>query len=290
MNSMTGFGKCEVSAENRKIRMDIKTVNHRFLDISIRAPYFLGEFEADIRQCVKDRLGRGRVEITVQYASHAQEGGTLVNFSLVSSYLTAVKQICEVFPVHNDIGVSQLMALPDVVAMQPGEDDAAVIRGLIIEAARGALDELQTARAAEGEGLARDMLARLDLLSEAAALIDAREEAVVENYRARLHARIAELTGSLPVNTERLEQEVAVFADRCNVTEEVVRIKSHIGQFRSVATEDGPVGKKLDFICQELNREFNTIGSKAQDADITSQVIAAKAEVEKIREQVQNIE
>lgn len=290
MNSMTGFGKAEAADSDRKICIEMKSVNHRYLDISIRAPHFLGQFEAEIRRAVKEHISRGRVEITVLYASRAPETGTLVNLSLVGGYLEAVSQICSAYGVPNDITVSQLVSLPDVVTAQPAEADAEMIRALISAAAHGALRELMQARAAEGAELAADMLPRLALLRCAADEIAAREEDVVCAYRSRLTQRIADLTADLSVEPQRIEQEVALFADRCNVTEEVVRVRSHIEQFAQMAAAEGPVGKNLDFLLQELNREFNTIGSKAQDAQVTDRVIAAKAELEKIREQIQNIE
>ena len=290
MNSMTGFGKCEVSSGTRKVRVEVKTVNHRYLDINIRMPLFLGELEAEIRSAIKTHLSRGRVEIAVQYASQGEESGTMVNYSIISGYLAAVEEIASRFAIPNDTSVSQLMLLPDVISTQPGDKDLEIIRGLLKEAAEGALDELVAARKREGEQLKKDMTARLAILEEAADRIEEREPLVVDGYRTRLRARIAELQPTLPLHEERLEQEVAVFADRCNVTEEVVRIRSHIGQFRSLSKKEGPVGKNLDFILQELNREFNTVGSKAQDTEVTNAVIAAKAEIEKIREQVQNIE
>ncbi len=290
MNSMTGFGKSEQTKDGHKLRIEVKSVNHRFLDISIRSPRFMMYLEENIRSLIKKKLNRGRVDVFVTYSAEASVTKTMkVDFSLMDSYVRASNEIAEKFDMKNDVTVSQLMRLPDAITFEDNEEDT-VIKELLATNLEAALDELIMARANEGENLAQDIIKRLNTIQEKALEIKARGYVVLDEYRLKLQDRISELLSGTPIDEQRLAQEIAYMADRCNVTEELVRIKSHVGQFIESTKNKGALGRNMDFIVQELNREFNTIGSKSQDSAILQTVITCKGEVEKIREQIQNIE
>lgn len=291
MNSMTGFGKSEIAVDGRKLRIEIKTVNHRFLDINIRSPRFLSFLEDEVRKAVKARLARGRVELFVGYSSEREDAKkVVVDMPLILAYIEAANEITSTTGMENDVTASLVMRLPDAVSYEEAANDEDALRSLMQQTLSAALDELQAARAREGAELQKDIEKRLALLEGYAAGIKERAGTVVQEYKQKLEDRLAELlSGSgAQIDPQRLAQEVALYADRCNITEELVRIRSHLSHFLD---SSGPAqGRNMDFIVQELNREFNTIGSKAQNTDILNNVIAAKGEIEKIREQIQNIE
>ncbi len=291
MKSMTGFGKSEISSEGRKIRVEIKSVNHRYLDVNVRMPRFLLFLEDDIRKTLKAVLSRGRIDVFVNFTSEREDAKTVaVDISVIHGYLNAAARIKAELGVENDIKSSDLLRLPDAVAFEENEADEDALRSLLIDAVRGAAAELIAAREAEGMQLVADVNGRLKDILRLSEQIAQKEEIVLEEYRLKLKQRIESLMESVPVDETRLAQEIAIYADKCNVTEEVVRIKSHVEQFAAAAKSGLPQGRNLDFIVQELNREFNTIGSKSGDAEITKMVIAGKVEIEKIREQIQNLE
>ncbi len=290
MNSMTGFGKCELEVDGRKLRVEMKSVNNRFLDMNIRQPRFMMQYEDAVRQFVKSHLSRGRVDIFINYSCIREDAkGLTVDLGLAAAYVNAARQIAEATGVADDLSVSHILRLPDVVSCEEDEDEQAV-KALLLRCLEGAVAELKNARAREGAQLKADILERLDMLAGFAQSISLKEDTVVSEYRQKLTERLAELLGGAAIDEQRLAQEVAIYADRANITEEIVRIKSHVKQFKNLAVQAGAQGRNMDFIVQELNREFNTIGSKSQDADIMKTVIAAKGEIEKIREQIQNIE
>ncbi len=291
MKSMTGFGKSEIAIDGRKLRIEIKTVNHRFLDISVRQPRFLMQMEEYIRKCVKERLARGRVELFINYASERDDSKkVVVDLPLITAYKDAARRIAEATGVEDDLTAARLMRLPDAVNYEEEEMTEEMLKELVDVNLTHALDELIAARTREGAELKKDIVYRLNLLIELAQSIKSREHTVVADYKKRLEDRMAELLDGAEVDAQRIAQEVAFYADRCNITEELVRIQSHVQHFLDSTTQDGAQGRNMDFIVQELNREFNTIGSKSQDQDITQAVIVAKGEIEKIREQIQNIE
>lgn len=291
MNSMTGFGKSEQIADGRKIRVEIKSVNNRFLDINIRQPRFMICFEELIRSCIKNNIQRGRVDVFIYFSSDRNDSKIIsVDASLVEGYIKAAKQISEQTGAKNDLTVSQILKLPDVVSIEDNESDETDLKQLLLSAIEEAVNELKTARKTEGEQLEADIFKRLELLSDINNDIKQYENTVVEEYRNKLKERLEVVLDSNMIDEQRLAQELAIYADRVNITEELVRIDSHISGFKSLAKEDGAQGRNMDFIVQELNREFNTIGSKAQNNFILKDVLAAKGEIEKIREQIQNVE
>lgn len=290
MKSMTGFGKGEAARDGRRVRVELKSVNHRYLDVAMRMPPFLMTYEIPIRQQLSTRLSRGRVEVIVAYEAGSGAGGARLNLKLAAAYAQAAAEAASSLGIPDDFATSALLSRPDVLVVEPAAEDAELVGELIRDALDAALSGLIAARVQEGSKLLCDILGRLDLLGAFADRIEARKDMVTEEYRRRLAGRVEVLLHGTAPDAERMAQEVAFFADRCDVTEEIVRIRSHLEQFRSRCREEGPVGKPLDFIVQELNREFNTIGSKSQDTEITAAVIDGKAEIEKIREQIQNVE
>ncbi len=291
MKSMTGFGKSEIAIDGRKLRVEIKTVNHRFLDISIREPRFMMFLEDEVRKYLKQQLSRGRVDVFMYYSSERDDAKkVLVDMPLITAYIAAAKEITSTCGVQNDLTVSQLMRLPDAVTYEDENSDEAALRTLLYTNLDAALAELKESRNREGLQLKKDMIQRLDTILEFVDEIAMKEDVVVKEYKIKLKDRLTEILDGAEVDEQRLAQEVAFYADRCNITEELVRIKSHVKQFKAAAEENAPQGRNMDFIVQELNREFNTIGSKTQDQEILKKVIAGKGEIEKIREQIQNIE
>jgi len=291
MKSMTGFGKSEITEDGRKVRVEIKSVNHRYLDINIRMPRFLLFLEEDVRKYLKNVLNRGRIDVFINYSSEREDAKSVtIDISVLHGYMSAAKRIETEMGVENDLRASDLMRLPDAVQFEENENDESALRQLLLKAVESASSELIAAREAEGAQLLSDVSARLSAILKFSEEIAGKEEDVLQEYRAKLKQRIESLLDSALLDETRLAQEVAIFADKCNVTEEVVRIKSHVEQFLSASASGLPQGRNLDFIVQELNREFNTIGSKSADAHITKLVIAGKVEIEKIREQIQNLE
>lgn len=291
MNSMTGFGKSEVEVDGRKLRVEVKSVNNRFLDVNIRQPRFLMPYEEMVRSYIKKNIGRGRIDVFINYSCEREDAKSItMDWSLVNAYVKAAQEIAQKTWVKNDITVSHILRMPDVVTYEENFDDEAAMKQLLTTGLDGAITELKKARAREGGQLQQDIEARLDVLEEVADVIAQKEHTVVQEYKQKLEERLQELLGGASVDEQRVAQEVAIYADKANITEEIVRIRSHVKQFKKLAGQEGAQGRNMDFIVQELNREFNTIGSKSQDTDIMKRVITAKGEIEKIREQIQNIE
>ena len=291
MKSMTGFGKNEITIDGRRLRVEIKSVNQRFLDINIRLPRFLMFLEEEIRKYIKSRISRGRVDVFLNYYSEREDSKKVnVDLGLISAYYKAAQEIEKSLGIEGSVTVSELMRLPDAVTFEENDGDEEAFKQLVLKTLEGAVDELIAAREEEGEKLMKDIRMRLETILSYAQKVEAKEDVVVKEYRDKLKERLSVLLEGADVDEARLAQEVAIFADKCNITEEVVRIKSHVKHFEEAEKSDKPQGRNLDFIVQELNREFNTIGSKSSDAEITGIVIAGKGEIEKIREQIQNIE
>ncbi|MEG0833845.1 MAG: YicC/YloC family endoribonuclease [Christensenellaceae bacterium] len=288
---MTGFGKSEIAIDGRKVRVEIKSVNHRFLDISIRQPRFLMFLEDDVRKLLKMHLNRGRIDVFINYSSEREDAKkVLVDMPLVRAYVEAANQIVKQTEIKDNLAISHIMRLPDVVTYEEEDSDEEALKNLLTINLNAALAELMDARQREGNQLKNDIVKRLDLILESVQRIHEKEDTVVDEYKQKLNDRLKEILDGTEVDQQKLAQEVAFFADRCNITEEIVRIKSHVKHFKASMEENTPQGRNMDFIVQELNREFNTIGSKSQDMEIVEAVIAGKGEIEKIREQIQNIE
>ena len=290
MYSMTGYGRCREALDGREMTVELKTVNHRFLDVGLRLPRGLLFLEDPLRKALSARLSRGHVDVFLTYRNMRDDAKEVsVDTALVNAYVAALDRITGLTTFSDDRSITRLAQMPDVLTVTEKDDDQEAVTALMLAALGGALDALLSMRAKEGQALSDDLLARLDTLERIAGEIGTRAPDVVLEYKARLEARIAELLGTTP-DPQRVAQEVALMADRAAIDEELVRLGSHIAQLRESSKLDEPVGRKLDFLVQELNREVNTIGSKASDLAIGALVVEAKAEIEKIREQVQNIE
>ena len=290
MLSMTGYGRCQIEMDGREMTVEVKSVNHRFLDISFRLPRTLSFLDDAVRKGVNSRLARGHVDVFVNYANHRQDARVVrVDTGLALAYKEALCELAGTVGCDSNASLSEYMRLPDVLSVEERAEDQDVVRELFCKALDGALDMLIAMRAQEGESMKRDILDKALKIEIIRDKVAERAPLVVTEYRDKLHQRIAQLTEG-EIDEARLITEVAIFADRAAIDEELVRLVSHIKQIRATVELKEPVGRKLDFLVQELNREVNTIGSKASDTMIAQCVVDAKGEIEKLREQVQNIE
>lgn len=296
IKSMTGFGRGEFVDDAAKVTVEIRAVNHRYLDIFVKMPRKYTFAEESIKAAVKEKLHRGKVEISVSVDNTGQSDSDVkLDKDLAAKYYRALMELSEEFKVGELTGpsLSLLAKMPDVIrTVAAEEDEEAVIRRLL-SATSAAVEDICSMREAEGARLADDLTARADIISDIRERIEARAPQIEKEYAVKFKARVEELLeGVYEVPEERVALEAAVFADKSNITEELVRLDSHISQLRGFLSYDGDeaIGKKIDFLIQEMNREANTIGSKANDKEITSMMLDLKAEIEKVREQVQNIE
>ena len=290
MKSMTGYGRCQMELDGREMTVEVKSVNHRFLDISYRLNRELSFLDDTVRKGVGAKLARGHVDVFVSYANHRQDAKEVrVDTLLAVAYQKAVRELAEAVGKEDVLPLSDYTRLPDVLTVQEKEDDHQAVRELFSDALSGALDQLIQMREQEGERMREDILEKIGNIEHIRDQIAGRAPMVVLEYRDKLHQRIAALTEG-EIDESRLITEVAIFADRAAIDEELVRLLSHTKQIRATVELAEPVGRKLDFLVQELNREVNTIGSKASDTQIAQWVVEAKGEIEKLREQVQNIE
>ena len=289
---MTGFGRCEVSEGDRKFTVEMKGVNHRYLDANIRMPKKLNFFDSAIRTVLKQYVTRGKVDIFITYEDFAENQVALkYNESLAKEYLDAFKKMEETFGLENDIRVSTVSRCPEVLTMEEQSADEDELWKGLKKALEGALKQFVETRGIEGENLKNDIIAKLDGMSEKVACIEVRSPEIVAEYRAKLEEKVKELLADTQKDEGRIAAEVVIFADNICTDEEVVRLKSHIAHMKETfATEENGIGRKLDFIAQEMNREANTILSKANDIEVSNYAIDLKTEIEKVREQIQNIE
>lgn len=290
-NSMTGFGRANLLVDGREMTVELKSVNHRYLDLSFRMPRHISFLEDEIRRFLTEKLTRGHVDVFLTYRNSRNDARTVVfDDSLLEAYLAAAAVCSQKYGLRNDMSVTGALKLPDVADVAEAEEDREAVVSLLLDTLSNAVEELICMRRLEGERLCADLLKRLDTLLDIRAAIAERAPCVVEDYRNKLNERIAAILTTAEIDQTRLATEVALFADKANIDEELVRLLSHAAAARELLENGIAVGRKLDFIVQEMNREFNTIGSKANDKDITALVIEGKAEIEKIREQVQNLE
>ena len=292
LKSMTGFGRCEVSEGDRKFTVEMKGVNHRYLDANIRMPKKLNFFDSAIRTVLKQYVTRGKVDIFITYEDLTENQVSLkYNESLAKEYLDAFKKMEETFGLENDIRVSTVSRCPEVLTMEEQSADEDELWKGLKKALEGALKQFVETRGIEGENLKNDIIAKLDGMSEKVACIEVRSPEIVAEYRAKLEEKVKELLADTQMDEGRIAAEVVIFADKICTDEEVVRLKSHIAHMKETfATEENGIGRKLDFIAQEMNREANTILSKANDIEVSNYAIDLKTEIEKVREQIQNIE
>ena len=290
--SMTGFGMGEYKDDKYNISVECKTINHKYLDVNPRLPRKVSFLEDRLRQLVKDYISRGRVDMFIKFDTVSSSGAKLVyDEDLAKQYFEILKRIKDGFDLKQEINPVEISKFPEVVSVTEAEDDEEILWNALREASEKALMSLSNMRKEEGTKLEKDIIERSNLLEKYIDDVERFSDTVVEDYRSRLNQRIGEiLENPALVDEARLAHEVAIYADKSSITEEIVRFRSHINQLRNTIVNDDSIGRKLDFLIQEMNREVNTIGSKSSAIDITNLVIQIKAELEKIREQVQNIE
>lgn len=291
IKSMTGYGKSEQTIDSLNVTVEIKSVNHRYFEFSARVPREYGFLEEKLKKYCNSLITRGKVECYVSVEDlEEREMEVNVNETLAAGYVKALKELSERFGLKDDISAVTLSRYPDVITLHKASEDEERIWNAVKTVAETAVSKFIEMRETEGSKLRGDILSRADHIIECVEFIEGRSPETVREYNEKLKQRMKELLGDAAVDEQRLLNEAAIYADKIAVDEETVRLRSHISQLREFMNSSEAIGRKLDFLVQEINREANTIGSKAQDVDIAKKVIAIKAEVEKIREQVQNIE
>lgn len=291
IKSMTGFGRCEIMEGSRKYTVEMKSVNHRYLDVSIKMPKKLYMFESAIRSELKNYASRGKVDIFITLEDFSESNAVVkYNRELAREYMSYLEEMAEEFHLDNDVRVSALSRYPEVFTMEEAQTDEEELWKELRKAFQGAAEQFVASRVAEGEQLRADLIEKLDGMLERVSFIEARSPQIVKEYREKLESKVQELLGDVKVDEARLLTEVAIFADKSCVDEEIVRLKSHVATTKATLISGGDIGRKLDFIAQEMNREANTTLSKSNDLEISNCAIELKTEIEKVREQIQNIE
>jgi len=292
IKSMTAYGRAELKHGDNLYVAEIKGVNNRYCDVVLRIPRKFQQLEKDLKGLISSRIRRGRIETTIQTANGSGEApySLELNLPLADAYLKIFRQLADHFGIDEKINIDTLLQLKDLLLFKPEEVDLEEERPCLMEVLDKALDSFEEMRALEGAEIEKDFIRRLGLVEQYLGEIHKRAPQVVEEYSIRLKENINKMTQDIEINEEKIYQEVAFFAERSDITEEIVRIRSHLKQFGSFLQVDDAMGRRLDFLLQEFNREVNTIGSKGSDALISKYVVEMKAELEKIREQVQNVE
>ncbi len=290
IKSMTGFGRGEYENEGRTYTVDIKSVNHKYSDISVRLPRFLNTVEDKIRKRVSNAISRGKVDVFVTFENYGSQGSTIrINRELAKEYIKELKLLADETDLKFDVNVIDISKFPEILKLEDDEDEELIANELMI-ALENALNNFVSMREVEGAKLVEDIENRIHVIEGKVKEITKFSSTLVEEYIQKLEARVKELMKDNTVDESRLMQEIVIFSDKSSIEEELTRLASHISQFKNLIKESSPIGKKIDFLIQEINREVNTIGSKANCLDITNRVIEIKTEVENIREQIQNVE
>lgn len=291
IKSMTGYGRCEHIDESKKIVIDIRSVNHRYCDVSVKVPRSYAYLEDKIREYVSGEISRGKVEVFVYIENYTNDDKVVtLDHVLSENYYNVLTELKETYNLRHDIGLSDLARFSDIFVTRQQEEDKDKAWELVSGCLKSAVNDFVAMRLREGERLKENLIEKSETIQGLIAKIEERSPEIVKEYEARLRARIEELLGNLQVDEGRLLTEVGVMADRVCIDEELVRLKSHFVELEKILALSEPVGRKLDFLVQEINRETNTIGSKANDFGIASLVVEIKSEIEKLREQIQNIE
>lgn len=291
IKSMTGFGRSEIVKGNRKISVEIKSVNHRYLEVGIKMPKKLNVFESRMRDLLKKYATRGKIDIFINYEDDSESQVNLkFNQNIADEYMAIFNNMSEKYNLKNDMTVGGLARFPEVITMDEVQEDEEELWHFIEEAMKAALEQFVNTRILEGENLKKDLLGKLDHMEELVAFVEKRSPEIMKEYRSKLESKVKELLGDTTIDESRIATEVIIYADKICVDEETVRLRSHIEHARKCLNEDGGIGRKMDFIAQEMNREANTTLSKANDIEISNAAIDLKTEIEKVREQIQNIE
>ena len=290
IKSMTGYGKSNLSINSREYQVEIKTVNHKYIDTNIRMPRAISYLEEDIRKLITSKLKRGKVDISITFENYSKDGNDIrINTELAKMYIENLRKLAEDENLSSNIEVTEITKLPDVLTIKSNLDEKQ-IKEELLQVVEDAINQLIDMRKNEGKRISDDILAKISQVEEKKDEIFALSTGLIDEYVVKLEARIKEIIRTEELDKSRLMQEVVIYADKCSVEEEITRLKSHIGQLRSLIDLDEPSGKKMDFLIQEMNRETNTIGSKANNLEITNRVVDIKTILEDIREQIQNIE
>ena len=292
IRSMTGYGKQSLNVDGREYQIEIKSVNHRYLDINIKMPKTLSYLEETVKKEISEKIQRGKVDVFITYENNSKEGRNItINKELAKLYIEQLKELAEEEKISSNIEVMEIAKFPDILTIKADEEDEK-IKQEIIQVTTEATNKIVEMKAIEGEKIAQDLLQRISKIENKIMEISSKSTGLIEEYVVKLEKRIQEILKTEEIDKSRIAQEVVIYADKCSIQEEITRLKSHIYQFRNLITnnQNEAIGKKLDFIIQEMNRETNTIGSKANNLEITNGVIDIKTEIEDIREQIQNIE
>lgn len=291
VKSMTGFGRYEFSDDSKKITVEMKSVNHRYLDVNLKMPKKLSFFEASIRNLLKEYIQRGKVDVFITYEDFTENNYSLsYNKEMAAAYMRYLNEMAEDFNLENDIRVSALSRYPEVLSLDEQEVDEKELWDELETAVRGACERFVQTRITEGENLKRDLIEKLDGMLKNVDFIASRAPEIITEYRAKLLDRVQELLADAKIDENRILTEVTLYADKICVDEEIVRLRSHVEHTKQTLEDGGSVGRKLDFIAQEMNREANTILSKANDLTTSNHAIELKTDIEKVREQIQNLE
>lgn len=291
LKSMTGFGRAQKEIDGYVISVEIKSVNHRYFEFSSRVPRQYGFLDEKLKSFVNSKVSRGKIECYVSIeALNTDTADVVVNHTLANAYVKALKEIAVTYNLKDDYGASTISRFPEVLVLRKSEDDEEKLWGYVKDVCSEAIDKFIDMRTVEGSKMKDDIYSRGQFILDCVSYIEERSPQTVKEYNDKLVERVHELLGDVSLDESRILQEVAIYADKVAVAEETVRLRSHIEQLNTFISSDEPVGRKMDFLVQEINRETNTIGSKANDVDIARKVVDIKAEVEKIREQIQNIE
>lgn len=291
IRSMTGYGRAEVLVNGRNILVEIRSVNHRYFEFSCRSPRAYGFLESRLKTYLQGKLSRGKVDVNVSIQTiEGSSASVQVNRELAASYVQALRALEEPLGLRDDLSLSVISRFSDIFTVNKETEDEDAIWADVLQVADEATGRFVQMRETEGAKMKEDVESRLDFILQAVEQVEARSPKTVEEYRARLYNKMSEVLGNTQIDEQRILTEAALYAEKIAVSEETVRLRSHVGQFRAILAQGGPVGRKLDFLIQECNRETNTIGSKAQDIEIARIVVDIKSEIEKIREQIQNIE
>ena len=290
IKSMTGFGKSSLAINSREYQVEIKTVNHKYIDINIKIPRIISYLEDDIRKIINSKIKRGKIDIIINFDNYSQDGHDIkINSELAEMYISNLKKLAEDEKILSNIEVTEIAKMPDVLTIKSNIDEEQ-IKNEIIQAVNQAIEQVINMRKKEGNKIAEDILSKISQISTKIQEIFELSTRLIDDYVIKLETRIKELLQTEDIDKSRLMQEIVIYADKCSVEEEITRMKSHILQLTELIKSDEPTGKKMDFLVQEMNRETNTIGSKANNLEITNRVIDIKTILEDIREQIQNIE
>ena len=291
LKSMTGFGRAQKEIDGYVITVELKSVNHRYFEFSSRVPRQYGFLDEKLKSYINGKVSRGKIEcyVTIE-ALNTDTADVVVNHTLATAYVNALKEIAETYKLKDDFGASTISRFPEVLVVKKSDEDEEKLWGYVQEVCSEAIDKFVAMREVEGSKMKDDIYSRGQFILDCVSYIEERSPQTVKEYNDKLVERVHELLGDVSLDESRILQEVAIYADKVAVAEETVRLRSHIEQLNTFISSDEPVGRKMDFLVQEINRETNTIGSKANDVDIARKVVDIKAEVEKIREQIQNIE